>query len=452
MHDTTGPSSERLLVRQSRRRFLRASVLATGGLAGALTLRRAPAYAQKRQLTILAWTHFVPDSDKEFDRQAADWGKMSGVDVRVDHIAHLQLPAKRASEAQAGAGHDLMQFAPGDSAIYQHLLADLDDVTQTIAAEGGGWEKLANTVSVRDGHWKTVPWFFISFPLAWRSDLFEEVGEKLPDTWEDLLRAGKKLKAKGHPLGLQFGHSNDANNIERMLMWAYGASEVGKDSKTITVDTKEMVAALEFAKRLHVEANDPTTIAWDDASNNRCLAAGKCAAILNPISAWSSIDKQGIKVPGKSTPLAQVIDHDLPPAGPAGRFSAAAVNGLGVWKFSKNQDLAKEFLKYHFGAKQHDAFITQSRGYNQPLLKRYASNPVWESTPKFHFARRITDIVHTIGYPGQPTGFSQTVFDLYVIPDMFAQVITGRMSPKESIAWADKTLKDIYSGHKSLKG
>jgi multiple sugar transport system substrate-binding protein len=435
----------------NRRRFLQGTLAATGGLAGILSLRQAPAYAQRRQLTMLAWTHFVPDSDKEFDRQAAEWGKAAGVDVRVDHIAHLQLAAKRASEAQAGAGHDLLQFGPGDSALYESLLAELDDVADAAGKMGGGWERLAHTVSYRDGHWKTAPWFYISFPLAWRTDLFEEVGEKLPATWNDLLRAGKKLKAKGHPLGLQFGHSNDANNIERMLMWSYGASEVGKDSKTVTVNSKEMVAALEFAKRLHVEANDPTAIAWDDASNNRCLAAAKCAAILNPISAWASIDKQGITVPGKQTPLAQVINHDLPPAGPAGRFSAAAVNSIGVWKFSKNQDLAKEFLKYHFDPKQQNDFITASRGYNQPLLKRYVANHVWESNPKFQFALRIGDIVQTIGYPGQPTGFSQTVFDLYVIPDMFAQVVTGRMTPPAAIAWAEKELKDIYAGHKGVR-
>jgi hypothetical protein len=60
--------------------------------------------------------------------------------------------------------------------------------------------------------------------------------------------------------------------------------------------------------------------------------------------------------------------------------------------------------------------------------------------------------VQTIGYPGQPTGYSQTVVDLYVVPDMFAQVVTGRVSPQESIAWAKKELTDIYSGHKRAKG
>ncbi len=37
--------------------------------------------------------------------------------------------------------------------------------------------------------------------LALRTDLIAELGENLPDTWEDVHRIGKKLKAKGHPPG-----------------------------------------------------------------------------------------------------------------------------------------------------------------------------------------------------------------------------------------------------------
>jgi multiple sugar transport system substrate-binding protein len=37
-------------------------------------------------------------------------------------------------------------------------------------------------------------------------------------------------------------------------------------------------------KRVYTEAMDPEVLAWDDASNNRCLNAGKCIAIHNPIS------------------------------------------------------------------------------------------------------------------------------------------------------------------------
>src|SRR4030095_15713321 len=94
----------------SRRHFLGAST----GLASWVALGRAPAFAQKRELTFLSWNHFVPAADDELRRQAEVFGKQAGVSVRVDTIAHLQLPAKRAAEAQSQAGHDLLLTGGAD--------------------------------------------------------------------------------------------------------------------------------------------------------------------------------------------------------------------------------------------------------------------------------------------------------------------------------------------------
>src|SRR5207245_4872750 len=67
----------------------------------------------------------------------------------------------------------------------------------------------------------------------------------------------------------------DANVTLLSIMWSYGASYVGKDGKTITINSKETRTAMDFVKRLYIEAMDPEVLAWDDASNNRCLNAGK---------------------------------------------------------------------------------------------------------------------------------------------------------------------------------
>ena len=88
----------------SRRHFLKQSAAATAGMASWLSLGRAPAFAQKRELTFLSWNHFVPASDDELRKQAEAFGKQAGVTVRVDTIAHLQLPSKFAAEAQAQSG------------------------------------------------------------------------------------------------------------------------------------------------------------------------------------------------------------------------------------------------------------------------------------------------------------------------------------------------------------
>src|SRR5205085_2325945 len=98
----------------SRRDFLRTTAAGTAGAASWLALGRAPAFAQKRELTFLTWNHFVPASDDELRKQADAFGKQANCSVRVDTIAHLQLPAKYAAEAQSQSGHDMILTREAD--------------------------------------------------------------------------------------------------------------------------------------------------------------------------------------------------------------------------------------------------------------------------------------------------------------------------------------------------
>jgi spermidine/putrescine-binding protein len=112
----------------SRRQFLKQSAGAGAGMASWLSLGKAPAFAQKRELTFLSWNHFVPASDDELRKQAEAFGKQAGVAVRVDTIAPLQLAAKRAAEAQAQSGHDLLLTGGADPFLYENQLADVGEV------------------------------------------------------------------------------------------------------------------------------------------------------------------------------------------------------------------------------------------------------------------------------------------------------------------------------------
>src|SRR5439155_26122626 len=112
----------------SRREFMRAASGATVGMASWLALGKAPAFAQKRELTFLSWNHFVPASDDELRKQAEAFGKLANCEVRVDTIAHLQLPAKRAAEAQSQSGHDLMITGSAYTLHFEHYLAVVGDL------------------------------------------------------------------------------------------------------------------------------------------------------------------------------------------------------------------------------------------------------------------------------------------------------------------------------------
>jgi multiple sugar transport system substrate-binding protein len=427
----------------TRRSFLRSSLATSAGLAGVLLTKTPPAMGQDRELKLVTFSHFVPTSDEELQRQLEEFGKMAGVKVRMDRIAHLQLPAVLASEVQGQKGHDIASLWVGMPDLYQKQLVNLDDLVEKIGRRAGGWtDQLVGRDS--DGHYRAVPWFFISFPIAIRSDLVAELGENLPDTWEDVHRIGKKLKAKGHPVGIQLAHSEDSNHILRGIIWSWGGKLVEADGKTVAINSKETIAAYKFVKALYQDAMEEEVLAWDDRNNNVCLNSGKCSMILNPISAYNSARKDNTLIPGTNRPVHQVVDHIMPPAGPAGRHMSAAYTTVGVWEFSPNKEVAKEFLDFHFQKAQQEKHLTASEGYNQPLLAAFSMHPIYASNPKYYFAPYITWYTHAPGWPGAPNAASETVWRQFIIPDTAAACATGKMSAEEAVQKAEFQMKRLY--------
>src|SRR5258708_17015286 len=109
----------------SRRDFLK---LTGGALAVAAAARPTfQVFSQPNQqlsgnLSILQWSHFVPQHDKWFDPFAKAWGKEIGVNVTVDHINLADIPARVTAEINAGQGHDLIEFLYPPSAFEPSLL------------------------------------------------------------------------------------------------------------------------------------------------------------------------------------------------------------------------------------------------------------------------------------------------------------------------------------------
>ena len=123
----------------SRRTFMRSSLAASAGLTGILLTKTPPAFAQERELKLLTFAHFVPASDDELRRQLEEFGKQAGVKVRMDQVAHLQLPAVLASEVQGQKGHDILglsRFAMPN--LYAKQLVKVGDMVEKISRDTGG--------------------------------------------------------------------------------------------------------------------------------------------------------------------------------------------------------------------------------------------------------------------------------------------------------------------------
>jgi multiple sugar transport system substrate-binding protein len=125
----------------TRRDFLK-TVGVAAGAAGLAPAVAAPlvssALAETKTLKILQWSHFIPEYDKWIDGFAKDWGKKNGITVTVDHIPHLELPARAAAEVSAGSGHDIFGFnGSGGPHLYAKHLYDLTALVEDTEKKHG---------------------------------------------------------------------------------------------------------------------------------------------------------------------------------------------------------------------------------------------------------------------------------------------------------------------------
>jgi len=199
----------------TRRDFLLTGAAASAGV----LVGTAPARAQKRELTFLSVNHFVPTSDDELRKQAEAFGKQTGITVKVDTIQGLQLPAKRAAEAQAQAGHDLVFTSNADPFLFENQLVEVGALVDALGKQYGGWYPLASESAMTGSGWKAVPWFWVSFPASYNMAHFKKAGVEPPKTWDELLRVGKTLKKQGTPVGIAVSHTGDANTTIWAVLW-----------------------------------------------------------------------------------------------------------------------------------------------------------------------------------------------------------------------------------------
>ena len=432
-----------MTARVNRRRFLQASAGAVAGLS-LTALDRAPALAQKRELSFLSWNHFVPAADDELRRQAEVFSKQAGVTVRVDTIAHLQLPAKRAAEAQSQSGHDILLTGGADPFLYENQLADIGDLVDDLGKKWGGWYPFAAESGQTKSGWKAVPWFWISFPATYNMAHFKKAGLEYPKTWAELLQHGKALKKQGNPVGIAISHCADAVTTYWSIAWCHGAKVLEADGKTPAINSDKTAQVIEYYKELYRDAMDPEVLSWDDASNNRGILSGKYSWIHNPISPYNAALKEKM-------PIADDINHHPSPAGPAGTHSAPPINMISVWKFSKNIPLATEFLKFLFQKENYDAWIVAGNAFNHPPLRHLADHPIWARNPKFAMLPKEAEFAHPRGWPAKPNDAVGRIEVNYVLPDMIAKAVNG-MPTKRAMEWGQDQVAQAVKGQLKTSG
>jgi len=435
----------------TRRTFLAgaATVSAAAGLEGIFAARRAPAFAQGTKLHIVRWVDFIPEADVELKRQAPEASKALGAEVQFEFINANDLQPRITAAVQSGSGADIIQMLWNWPQLYQNALVDVSDVAEPIGKVQGGYYDVFTSTARVGGKWLAVPHGTGGNAVAYRRSWHNEIGAReFPKTWDEWREVGKKLKAKGKPVGQALGHSfGDPPTFAYPFLWDFGGAEVDQSGKKVVINSKATLESVKFLQAFWKDACDEGGAAWDDTNNNRAFHAGEISSTLNGASIYIVAKRQKDKIKDdKGEPLWQDIDHAPLPAGPAGSYLLFLNQSHALMKYSKNPKLAKDLLRWLHKPENYGKWFTTQEGYSVGAAKKWENDPMWgkldEPLKMFRTAARNTRL---FGYAGPSTAKATEGFTKYVITDMYAKAVQG-MKAEDAVKWAEGELKKIYEG------
>ena len=428
-----------------------------GGLADKSFGFYGPLQFAKKQLagdlSIMTWAHFVPAYDQWLDNTYVKrWGEANDVEVKVDHINNALLYSRGAAEVAAQSGHDLFWFISPPS-TFQKQAIPVTDLVQEVSKKLGPMSRVSrkSTYNPRTKQFYGFPETYAPDPVQYRKSFLEQTDVSL-NTWEDLRKGAPKLKAIGHPVGLGMSNEIDSNMLLTSLLYCYGGFIQNEENRIVIGQGKNRrgaIQALQVMRDIYRNGMSDEVFAWTAASNNQAFLAGRLSVALNAISIARSAEIQGNVALSDDTWLASI------PRGPVMRLGNEHVMGVYlIWRFAKNKEAARKYV------------VDQMLNYREHFLRSgYYNFPPWTGSIKggFKTIRQLSaqdthkpkgkyTILTTIaekyttnpGHPGNTTPVMDEIYNTFLIPQMFAEVAQGKMTPAEAVSGFARKANAIY--------
>jgi multiple sugar transport system substrate-binding protein len=135
------------------------------------------------------------------------------------------------------------------------------------------------------------------------------------------------------------------------------------------------------------------------------------------------------------------------PRGPAARLGSFGFYTYSIWKFADNLEGAKQFLVDYVG-RSRDAFLA-SGFQNMPCYP--ATIPDLDPltggdgvAARYGLMKDVPSWTTNVGHPGYTNPAVSEVYARGIVSRMFADVVTGRMTPEQALDGADREASAIF--------
>lgn len=311
-----------------------------------------------------------------------------------------------------------------------------DDMVKSLKAAGGG-----------DEHLYSIPTSANNGVLYYRTDLFKKAGLDEPATWDKFYAAADKLTDKGKN---EFGYTirGGAGSIAQALDAMYGQSGITSfwdaGGEKTTVNDPKNVAALEKYAGLFKKVTPAADLNNDFTKMVAQWDTGTIGMLNHNLGSYQD------HVKALGTDKFRGIPQ---PVGPGGKRVQVSnpVDGLGMFKSSKNKDAAWKFIEFALSKAENSRF-NEAAGQVPGNTEAAGDGWIAKAEPTKLAAQALTD-------------GSTTIVQLpYYLPDWntiskadnepgFQKVLNGSLSAKDFLdTLADQLNKAQAEWNEQKKG
>ena len=396
-------------MRQTRRNFL--TTAAAG--AAAATLGAFPGTARAQSKLTVWWNKgYYPEEDAALQKIVKEFEGKHKVEVELSFTAQEDLLKKITAALIARRVPDLAFCFYNDWQVvpkygWEDKLADCSDVIAELKSRYN--DKMLPVAYVMNNKTKKRSYYGVPIEAQtmhihyWR-DLLKEAGladapDKIPMKWDEYWGYWKKaqdgLRKKdaakyGKVFGLGMTESTRASdtlyNFEMALL-SFNGETTDKDGKIVADQPKNKKAIVDtlkwFGEMFTSGYVPPDATNWTDGDNTAGFHSRTLVMTPNPSQSIPAAQFFNKEDPEKRNYFDNMATIEWPdgPDGKKARY-LSAVKTIIVPKDSKNQKLAKDFIKFVVEKERFTEYIKAANGRWFPAFNDIAADPFWRTGHK----------------------------------------------------------------------
>lgn len=366
---------------------------------------------------------------------AADFTAETGIEVEISETPYGEAHQKQILAFQSGNGqYDVVQFDNTFLANYgsNGFLEPLQD--RIAGSETYALDDFSPAIQdYGDFKGDTLGLILSTEPfLLWyRTDIYEELGLTVPETWDDYLANAQAIQESGLGGGQLMGYATPVNAWWwYQLVWSFGG-DLYDDQLNPTVNTPEAIAATEFyVETLAASSDGAISLTGDDVTNQFI------SADTGQMIQYSGYHPLVVDPETSSYP--DLIGTARVPKGVADVIHLAGWN-IGIPADSQNKDNAWRFLEYVMGKPNAKKFL--EAGAAAPGRISTTTDPELLAKTPYLELLNIPAGVRVERYP------QLTVYPEFekTVGDVLANILSGQVSIEDGLGEMQEKLTEVLA-------